>query len=83
MPISTLQEIRMKSRCFYLKCITDSANHNRKAIIVIESLDPKRFEIDNILKILVEEDKRLTLLIERIKTNNTGKESNLAEKSGF
>jgi hypothetical protein len=81
MPSESLRNIRMKGRSYYLKSITDSANLNRKAIIVFESFEENKFDIPLINSILTDEDQRLTLFIEKMKTN--GFDEDLALTKGF
>ncbi|WP_417619850.1 hypothetical protein [Oceanihabitans sediminis] len=81
MPADSLRDIRFKGRSYYLKSLTDSANLNRKAIIVFESFETDKFDSETINSILEEEDQRLTLFIEKMKTN--GNENDLANIKGF
>lgn len=70
---SRLTSIRMKSRTYFCFAINDSYDLDRKAIIVFESMDTKKIDIDKIKSVLNEERKTITLFVERMKKPSTDK----------
>lgn len=66
---SVIENITMKSKSFYLKAFMDSRGIQRTAIIVIESEKSKAFEIDDLNKIINDEENKLTAFIENIDWN--------------
>lgn len=78
-----LKTISMKSRTYYCKALTDFRAVDRKAVIVIESLDEKKFSKDNIQKALGEEEERLKYFIENFKFGIPESCIEKAKKEGF
>ena len=74
-------EIRMKSRCYYLKAITDEREYNRIAVMVIESLNPEGIDLDSVNEVIAEEKERLVSFIKKMKKRVETK--SIASKSGF
>lgn len=62
-----LKTISMKSRTYYCKALSDFRKVERKAVIVIESLDNAKFTKDGIQKLVREEEERLKYFIENFK----------------
>ncbi|MEZ7500334.1 hypothetical protein QO200_16490 [Flavobacterium sp. Arc3] len=65
----TLENITMKSKSFYLKAFMDSRGIQRTSIIVIESEKNKAFEIEELEKVINDEESKLTAFIEKIDWN--------------
>lgn len=82
-PISkeVFADIRMKSRCYYLKAVTSHNNIDRIAVIVFESSAPNRFDVQKINDILDAEERMIVTFVSNMKTMHSNSE--LAQIMGF
>ncbi len=82
-PISkeVFNDIRMKSRCYYLKAITSHNNIDRIAVIVFESSTINRFDNQQINDILEAEERMIVTFVSNMKSMYSN--SDLAQKMGF
>lgn len=82
-PISreVFSDIRMKSRCYYLKAITGHNNIDRIAVVVFESLVPDCFDNQQVNDILEAEERMIITFVSNMKSMHSG--SDMAQKMGY
>lgn len=82
-PKPVVKQIRMKSRCFYVRRIHNPAGHIPIAVIVIESLGPKTLDTRKMRDWFEEEVSRLISFVQRIGTSSVQANGKLAQLVGL
>lgn len=78
-----LRSITMKSRSFYCKALTDSTGRERNAIIVFESLAPRKLVQDDIMEAISTEERKLVAFVENVNLRIPETDTKFAQENGF
>lgn len=79
----TLRNMKMKSRSFYCKALTDAAGIERRAVIVFESMSPNKLDKEELLKVLQIEEHKLVAFIDNVRLRLPDIDTIIAQENGF
>ncbi len=77
-----IDAMRMKSRFYYCKALTDPIGQERTSVIVIESITPQRFTRDEIAQKISPEEDKIQAFVEKCRFAPI-KDIKMAKKEGF